>query len=681
MRLDNHAVFLASRFTEFSALRRALRERLGAQDRRVGLLPIDLNDGAATHLPPLVESIDRLRRARFMILLLGENYGDAVEGQTKSYVNLEYEAALQTEGEIRVLAFGIGPSYAGGRIAYSGDPRLAAFQRQVELNHTMGFFAGSECVDEQAEAIFQQLVYAVCDLRSGPPHNEEALVEAGIEPDDLLEDEEVESLEHRYGNAGTTRQESVRSAADALAQPAELAAREQCREADKAIKLGVLRLARDHLRRAVELRPLDVEANYRLARLYIASGQRKYLTEAIERLDIVRRTFERDEQRYRVCDCLLLQAKALMADGDSEAALALAKTACAEVPGYGRACYEHACLLLVAGNSKAARTELFKAVKRYFPLWPQALRDPRLAVVIERAREDVERWLNFHRDMARFTLETESLFAEKMRLPPSPLPDLEGIRNPNTLGRLSCGSIRRQHRVVSTELMRTFSAMVEADESLDGSSAKGKRTEHANLQQKREEVVAELAQAQRSVSFARVGAAVVAGLIVVLIFAWSLLPSAFANVSLFLASMAMIPLMSRVSQQRVRDEQNALSETDRQLQGLADALQRLTEEARTMREAMDSIFLAWCGSLSRIGRHQPYAEIANIVKRGDLLVANSEELETLQQERGEEAVLKDPIAFPVEYASNQHRRLYRVLESTPGRLVLSEFDAYVQQQG
>lgn len=104
MPLDDNTVFLSSRFEEFAPLRDALRERFATQDRRPGLVMVGLDDGAATHRPPLAESLGRLRGARFMILLLGEACGEVVDGQGKSYVNLDYEAALETDGDVRVLS-------------------------------------------------------------------------------------------------------------------------------------------------------------------------------------------------------------------------------------------------------------------------------------------------------------------------------------------------------------------------------------------------------------------------------------------------------------------------------------------------------------------------------------------------------------------------------------------------
>ncbi|MBN8738594.1 MAG: DUF4062 domain-containing protein [Xanthomonadaceae bacterium] len=661
MRLDDRAVFLASRFAEFAPLRRALRDRLAAQDRRLGLVPVDLDDGAAAHLPPLNESLARLRRARFVILLLGEHYGDAVDGHAKSYVNLEYEAALETEGEIRVLAFGIGPSYAQGRIAYSGDPRLAAFQRQVETNHTLGFFDGSEGVEEQAAAIFQQLVYAVCDLRNGPESVDDDGPEEGVDADDLAEHEEIESLEQRYGNGSSARQPSPRSAADALTQPAELAAREQCREADMAIRLGALRIARDHLRHAVELRPLDVEANYRLARLYVASGQRKYLGEALERLDLVRRIFERDEQQYRVSDCLLLQAKALIGRGEIEPGLALAKRGCDTVPGYGRARYEYARLLLQTGFVDAARGELLNAIRRYFPLWRQARRDFVFDPIIHDTAAAVERWLQSLRDIVQRAFDAESTIARETGGTTPGLPELQAVCDPVALRRLSSMSIRRQHVVVTAALWRFLAVVSQAVDGGAGVQPPQQQSqlpvEIGALPARRDAFVATFEKRQRFARPVRLLTVLIAAAMLSVMLAASLLSMSFVVAALLLGGVVLIPLIGyQLGVSSLRERHRGLMASEAQMQ---------------------RVFQAWRSSLNSEGRFQPFGELDEKPTPGHLVVASAQAIDAMSRKYAVTVALQDVLAF--EFAGDRDdrgRRLYKVAASTNDAAVLSELAAY-----
>ncbi|WP_257387574.1 tetratricopeptide repeat protein [Tahibacter caeni] len=665
-----------------------MRERFAAQDRRLGLVAVGLDDGAATHRPPLAESLERLRGARFMILLLGEEYGEAVAGQAKSYVNLEYEAALETDGDVQVLAFGIGPSYAGGLIAAGDEPRMAEFRRQVQTNHTVRLFDGSENVDEQAAAIHLQLVYAAWDLHKRPAQAEDGF-DSDIEPEDLAQDQDIESLEQRFGSGRSGASMNAHSVAEALAHPSELAAREQCREADAAIGLGKLRIARDHLRRAIELRPLDVEANYRLARLYIASRQRRYLGEAVKQLELVRQIFERDGQRYYACDCLLLQARAVIERGDSATALALADKACAELPGYGRARYEYSHLLLLAGRADAARRELLGAVKRHFPLWPQAQRDYRFDSLIERAGRDVGEWLRSHRDMARGTLDGEARIGERMGVGIPVRPALEEIRNPNSLARVSCASIRRQHGLVRTAFWQAVDALKVADRNVADSCAEQRIAEQRAVLRRHGQVAAELAAAQRTMPVMVSLTVLVAGVALVGLLSWDWLPWPFVFGILCLTSIALsllIPVLMRPSPGMLRRE---LWKLDAQLQRMAVAHAELArsagraepaEEAARKTQVLMLVFSSWCNSLLRQGRHQPYAEIADPLKPGDLLVADDDELDELRSRQGHEVVLRNLIDASLIGVDGEYgRRLYRVLEVGRDRLVLSEIDAYSRQ--
>lgn len=566
--------------------------------------------------------------------------------------------------------------YASERIAECDDPRLAEFRSQVFANHTVRCFGRGESIDEQAAAIYLQLVYAAYDLQKNPLRVDDGL-DAEIEAEDLTQDEEIESLEQRYGNAGSVA--LILSAADALAQPSELAAREQCREADMAIRLGALRIARDHLCRAIALRPLDAEANYRLARLYIASRRRKLLVEAIDRLDLVHRMFERDNQKYCACDCMLLRARALIECGDCGAALALAEKACAKLPGFGRARYEYACLLMLAGQSDAARGQLLGAVKRYFPLWPKAQRDPRLTAIIGRVREDVMRWVQSHRQMTRDTLDAEAFIAETVGAPaPPPVqPAPEEIRNPNTLARLSCASINRQHRAIATTFNHTLSVLMAADERIADSPAHSRLLERQAVLKRREQFATELAAAQRSQFAARAFAGVAAAVAIGVLLFWTLLPLPLAFATLCIAAIAVLLALPRLSGQLLREQQSELDAIDEQLQRPIAAQHEQVEQANAARAMLERAFFAWRGSLLRQGRHQPYAEVDDAVRPGDLFVADRERLEAMQRKEGAEVVLQDLISSALVGDGEEHdRRLYRVVAKDEGRLVLSEFDAY-----
>src|SRR5690606_13198616 len=165
MALLKTAVFIASRFQEFADLREHLKRNISDYPV-VEFAPIDLNDGSVSHRPPLDKCLGFVRRAEFMILLVGDTYGALAPGFDKSFTHLEYEEATRDGASTRVLVFMIGESYRGGRIRYSQeDPTFAAWQRQLEARHTLGYLDPDLPTEEKAKRIFDQLLAALYEMR------------------------------------------------------------------------------------------------------------------------------------------------------------------------------------------------------------------------------------------------------------------------------------------------------------------------------------------------------------------------------------------------------------------------------------------------------------------------------------------------------------------------------------
>jgi hypothetical protein len=123
MALNKTAVFLASRFEEFQELRELIKRKITDWPGKQ-LSAVDLNDGNVSHRPPLAECLGYLRRAEFMILLLGDTYGGLAPKSDKSFTHLEYEEAVREGSNTRVLVFCIGESYRNRRIVYSTNAQL-----------------------------------------------------------------------------------------------------------------------------------------------------------------------------------------------------------------------------------------------------------------------------------------------------------------------------------------------------------------------------------------------------------------------------------------------------------------------------------------------------------------------------------------------------------------------------
>lgn len=376
MSMPKTAVFLASRFEEFAELRKQLKELI-TNCRGVQLAPIDLNDGNVSHRPPLAECLRYVRQAEFMILLLGDTYGSLAPKADKSFTHLEYEEAIKDGSGTRVLVFGIGEHYRGGRIRYSEDERLAAWQKQVEENHTVGFFDPETPVDAVAQSIFNSLLVALHEMRFGALSVDtqgdvpDDLFD-DIEDDALLDDAELNALEERNAREPSLVDDRPRFAntLEAVTQPAAVAALEQREEAQRALDMGEYGVAIRHLKRALEFKPLDLISNYWLAQLYVALGRKEKAPEAMEMAVRAGRIAEKDKLPYRASAAYVIAARAARLAGHTDEAVGFAKQAVEVAPRFARAHIELARQHAQQGEHKAA----LEAIRQAFGLYPRSLR-------------------------------------------------------------------------------------------------------------------------------------------------------------------------------------------------------------------------------------------------------------------------------------------------------------------
>lgn len=392
MSLIKTAVFLASRFDEFAELRSKLKERI-ANYPVVQLAPIDLNDGNVSHRPPLVECLGFVRRSDFMILLLGDTYGSQAPKTNKSFTHLEYEEAIRESASTRVLVFGVGENYRGGRINYSNDERLASWQKQLEENHTVGFFDPETNIDDIAKSIFERLLAALYEMRFGALSVEDREgvpddVFDAIEDESLLDDTEVKALEERNSRGPSLIDDRLRikTTLEAITQPAAVAALEQREEAQQALDIGEYGVAIKHLKRALEFKPLELNSNYWLANLYVALGRKEKATEAIEMAVRAGRIAERDEMPYRAAAAYITAARAARLADHPDEALNFARQSVDIAPRFARAHIELARQHALQNESKPS----LDAIRQAFALYPKSLRvifgDP----VFRSMRKDID---------------------------------------------------------------------------------------------------------------------------------------------------------------------------------------------------------------------------------------------------------------------------------------------------
>ena len=367
-------VFLASRFEEFAELRSLIKAKIDAH-RSAPIAVIDLNDGAVTHRPPLAECLSHVRRAEFMILLLGDTYGGLAPHSDKSFTHLEYEEAIREGSSTRVLVFGIGACYLGGRLHYSDDPRLAAWQRQVNENHTIGYYDKDVPVENLAQAIHEQLLFAWAELSSASPHTDavvdlpEELI-SDLDDDGFVDEDEVKLLDARYSTNEIAEDDGpqFKDELSALLQPAAVAAQEQRMEAFRALELDQYAIAVQHLQRALDFKPLDRSGNYWLAQLYVASGKKQKAREAIKLAERAARLAEVSGRPFSESAAWVIAARAARLADDSEYALKLAKLA-RDTANYALAFVEYARQLVLEGRLRDAMDEIRAA----FAIRPQSL--------------------------------------------------------------------------------------------------------------------------------------------------------------------------------------------------------------------------------------------------------------------------------------------------------------------
>lgn len=369
MPITKTAVFIASRFEEFAALRAQLKTRI-ANKAGFNLEPIDLNDGSVKHRPPLEECLAQVRRSDIMILLVGDTYGGLAPDSAKSFTHLEYEEAIRGD-RVRVLVYGIGECYRNKRMAPVAEPALAAWQKVLDQRHTMGLFPPDFPVDELARIIVDDhLARAVYEMK--PESQAEAAAEdnwGGVLDEADLDDSDITREEQAYARGRGIPLADERSrfpdTYNALLQPAAVAALEQRKEAQKAIGMGEIPTAVKHLERAIEQKPLDVLSNYWLARIYIAQGRKDRAGKAMELAERAAKAARYEDNDIRASACYCTAAKAAGLQGNGDTAIKYARQAIEVAPRFSMPYIELARQYLAVGKSELAMREVERAFYIY----------------------------------------------------------------------------------------------------------------------------------------------------------------------------------------------------------------------------------------------------------------------------------------------------------------------------
>lgn len=366
--MKKNEIFIASRFNEFLDLRNFLKDKITEYSY---LEAIDLNNNEASHRSPLNESLFYVKKSQIMLLLVGETYGTIPEGEEYSYTHLEYKEAVKENSNTRVLVFCIGSSYSGTEIKYSEDKNLKNWQIELENNHRLKKFSGNEDTQFIAEKILIDLQSSLYDLNitnleidSGS--EKELDLEISAIDDDFLEDSEVAFLDNKMNDIEEIdlikNEDDVIDGFDLLKIPNKLASIEQKKEAQYAIDLKDYSTAIKHLKKSLQLRPLDFETNYWLAKLYITSAKKSLFYDIEEYLLRAAKIAENQNSNFKASHCYQLIVQASIFSDKKEEGLKYLELAEELTPNFSRLYYEKAKFMLYNNNLDDAEEALIKTI-------------------------------------------------------------------------------------------------------------------------------------------------------------------------------------------------------------------------------------------------------------------------------------------------------------------------------
>src|SRR5205823_1263368 len=112
---------------------KAERAEVAGALRRMGVEILMMEDWGSNDRPPLNFSLQRVREADILVLILGNRYGAIPPGTNSSFVHAEYSEAL--DNKIPVLVYiADEKSYPPPRNA---DPRLELWKKKLKDSHVV----------------------------------------------------------------------------------------------------------------------------------------------------------------------------------------------------------------------------------------------------------------------------------------------------------------------------------------------------------------------------------------------------------------------------------------------------------------------------------------------------------------------------------------------------------------
>lgn len=372
-------VFLSSRFGEFAEYRNEIVKHIDALKVGdiFGLEVLDYGDGHARHRPPQEVCPAGARQSEFMILLLGDTYGELAPGTDVSQTHLEYREATAPGSNTWVIPAIISEhsrEHWGEHPLPEGATR---FRDEVIQRHTVSIFVKSEDPRAVASSIVMSLQKEVAQWMRGAPDPDDESIEA--EARSTIDVGQVDDLER--GQLAKFQRAEPDYPYRATQGPVSEAADEHRRLAAAARLEGEPDVARRHIEQSLLCKPLQPKVQYELAMLYLGRpSTRQQLVVAERHLAQSARWFDRQQLPFWRSACLIGLARVQLALGRT-LAVGTCEQALAPPQGYAHsfefraARFEYARVLSLVGQRDKALREL-DTLGRYSPRYlAQASRD------------------------------------------------------------------------------------------------------------------------------------------------------------------------------------------------------------------------------------------------------------------------------------------------------------------
>ncbi|MEX2216821.1 MAG: DUF4062 domain-containing protein [Phycisphaeraceae bacterium] len=467
--IHKREVMIASNFDEFESLRSRLRVSINASGLQLQAIDLNLNEPATKSA--LETSLDAAQRCDLMILLVGERYGGIPTGKQLGYTHLEFRAAAKSRRPI--LAFFVGPSYRDGSLPARGSDRRLVQWRDEVLDHVVCSFAHPTTEKEECallEEIIRAIERVVFDMLSEQEQSDlETAADdevVGVLDPEWASEEELRRLEKQssgteiFGLADDYGQ--LDRTSDLLANPALAAVMEQRREAARAIDLGEPLIAIAHLRRALESRPLDLEATYWLAYLLSKSGLLRDRRTAQGLACRAAAMAAKEERPIREAASLMLAARVESKMNHHKQAVAFASKAVEGASWLAAAHLELARCYLAAGDHVAAFQSVDAAFYRHPPSLVKVNRDPAF-------RQAGEPFRQFKQDLRqRVAANVARVLRSEVNIASADLPGgpVEQVTASNALASLDQASILKIVRVGRLSADHTLTRLQRAAEGV-----------------------------------------------------------------------------------------------------------------------------------------------------------------------------------------------------------------------